>query len=803
MNIERLLKRLTAVCAVLSAASVAQAVTLYVSPTGNDGNEGSAKKPVKTLQRALDLTREIEREEQKTIVMKDGFYPFDKPVIFGKDDYDITVMAEHSRKAILSGAVKLSGWKTDAQDKRFLVAELPFEPEEGVNYALTSDNEDRPIAVYPEKGRMKYKGGKDKGLIAYDASAFPKGADLSALDLASVWLELPQEWATTVTLVKDHDPAACTFALKTPVTYPFSKFNQGFRMYNCRLGMTGPGSWMYEATAKRVVYWPLKGETAKTLDCRIARTGVLLAAAHSPGVTFRGLVLEGCTKTLDKKSKKANPYTDAPNLAALFSCCSHNVVVDDCEVRHCAGTGIWETKPTRCVVKNSHVHDVGGDGINFFDGGDASDILNCEVHDYGKTFAAAMGIHMQLSNVKCIGNRVYDGSGNGVVMWSGGSVFASNEIHHVMRKARDGGGLYGGMTDSILKDNYIHDIGWPGLYVDEGSERVLYTGNRFENCWWPIHAHATQHVTVSNNTFRCDRPMRFSFQGSGHGIFCDNKIYTKEKPKDDPYVANCDFWGRNKFFLQQGDGSYKAAGELTLRRTSPKPPVFDLPRVPEKGRLPIGLKGEVDWMAFIKPMRWDGVTGVGADGFPCIGVPSVSVYICYDELYLYFGIVRHWNALCSYPGMRNATSTGWGHCDAVRLAFEGDRALTVFPDGTCEAAGRIVAPEKDDFSFKDDGSFIVRIALESLKVKGASRKPVRLELETEDDVLLLTDEAATEVRKPEKNLPKPFDVVGCSLKFNVSAWVEDLREEKSLFAPEGEDYATGTMRFAAPPEVKK
>jgi len=797
------MKRLTVVCALLSAALATQAVEFYVSPTGNDGNDGSAKKPVKTLQRALDLTREIKREEQKTIVMKDGFYPFDKPVVFGRDDYDITVRAEHSRKAILSGAVKLSGWKTDAQDKRFLVAELPFEPEEGVNYMMTCGGEDRPVAVYPEKGRMKFKGGADTGLIAYDASTFPEGADLGSLDLASVWLEIPQEWATTVTLIKENDTEGRTFSLKTKAGMPFTRFNQGFRMYNCRLGMVKPGSWMYEATAKRVVYWPREGETAKTIDCRVARTGVLLAAAHSPGVTFRGLVLEGCTKTLDKKDKRAHPYADAPNLAALFSCWSRNVVVDDCEVRHCAGTGIWETKPTRCVVKNSHIHDIGGDGINFFDGGDASDILNCEVHDYGKTSAAAMGIHMQLSNVKCIGNHVHHGSGNGVVMWSRNSVFASNELHHVMQRQKDGGGLYGGMTDSVLKDNYVHDIGWPGLYVDEGSQRVLYTGNRFENCWWPIHAHCSQYVTVSNNMFRCDRPMRFSFQGSGHGIFCDNKIYTKEKPKDDPYVANCDFWGRNKFFLQQGNGSYKAAGELTLRRTSPKPPVFDLPRVPEKGRLPIGLKGEVDWMAFIKPMRWDGVTGVGADGFPCIGVPSVSVYICYDELYLYFGIVRHWNALCSYPGMRNATSTGWGHCDAVRLAFEGDRALTVFPDGTCEAAGRIVAPGKDDFSFKDDGSFIVRISLESLKIKGARKKSVRLDLETEDDGLLLTDEAADAARKPEKNLPKPFDVVGCSLKFNVSAWMEDLREEKSLFAPKGKDYATGTMRFAAPPRAKK
>lgn len=762
------MKRLTVVCAVLSASLLSPAVEFYVSPTGDDRNDGSAKNPVKTLQRALDLTREIERDEQKTIVMKDGFYPFDKPVVFGKDDYDITVRAEHSRKAVLSGAVRLSGWKTDAQDKRLLVAELPFEPEEGVNYALTCGGEDRPIAVYPaqNRSRMKYKGGADRGLITYDASTFPKGADLSALDLASVWLELPQEWATTVTLVKDHDPEARTFALKTPVTYPFSKFNQGFRIYNCRLGMTGPGSWMYEATAKRVVYWPLKGETAKTIDCRIARTGVLLAAAHSPGVTFRGLVLEGCTKVLDKKSKRANPYTDAPDLAALFSSWSCNVVVDDCEVRHCAGTGIWETKPTRCVVKNSYVHDIGGDGINFFDGGNASDILNCEVHDYGKTAAAATGIHMQLSNVKCIGNHIHDGPGNGVVMWSDGSVFASNEIHHVMRKARDGGGLYGGMTDGVLKDNYIHDIGWPGLYVDEGSERVLYTGNRFENCWWPIHAHATQHVMVSNNTFRCDRPMRFSFQGSGTGVFCDNKIYTTEVPKTDPYLANCDFWGRNEYFIKKPGGSYKSVGKVTLPRPTekPEPAVFDLPAIPDGGRLPIGRDNKVDRFAFIAPMRWNAVMKVGTPG-----VPSAKVYIAYADEYIYFGVFRMLNALNRYPGMKNLTSTGWGHSDATRFFFERGRTLTVFPNGEYETTDKSIKIDKEDMTFFEDGSLILRLPLASLGIKGRTTR----------------------------------EVVGQSLKFNVSVWLEDIREEKSLFVDKGKDRATGTMRFAAPPEAKK
>ena len=797
-----LIRGLTAVLFAVALARTSVAVEFYVSPEGDDRNEGSSARPVKTLQRALELTRTIEREENKDIVMKDGLYPFDRPVVFRADDYDVTVRAEHSRKAVLSGSVKLSGWKKDDLDERFLVAELPFDSEEGANYMMTCGGADCQIAAYPEKGRMPCKGGADAALIGYDKSDFPAGADLDALDLVSVWLELPQEYTTTVTSIKNIDTTGCTIELVAKVGLSLKKFNRGFRMYNCRFGMTRPGMWMYEAKARRVLYWPKKGETAENIDCRITRAGAILVSAHSSGVTFRGLVVEGCTKTLDKN--KANPYGVMPTLAAIFiGMGSRNVIIDDCEVRNCAGAGIYATKPEHCVVKNSHVHDVGMDGIDFFDGGNASDILNCEVNDYGKGAVSARGILMQLSNVKCIGNHVHHGPGNGVVMWSSNSVFASNEVHHVMLQQRDGGGLYSGLMDCVLKDNYIHHIGWPGLYIDEGSRHVLYTGNRFERCWWPIHVHCAQNVIVSNNVFKNDSHMRWSFQGSGHCIFSDNKIYTREKPTGDRYLDNCDFWGRNEFFLSRDDGSYASAGFLTLERKPLKPFAFDLPALTANALRPIDARGRVERDAYVEGMSWSGWAVVGADGYAAMGVPDANVLMCYDDYYLYVKVVRRWNALCSYPGMQNLTSTGWGHCDGARISFENGRTLTVFPNGKFEVTGFKPRIEKDDLAIRPGGSIVVRLALEDLAIRNAKAQQVRLGFETADDGLLLTEEAVESVRKDEKMLPKPIDVIGCSLKFNVTIWVEDMREEKSLFPRTGNDYATGTVRFTKAPEGKR
>lgn len=782
-----------AACGTYLAVAGFGATEIFVSPSGDDRNDGSAAKPVKTLQRALDRVRAVLRDEPKTIVVRDGVYPFEKPVCLTADDYDLTIRAEHGGKAVFSGAVKLTGWRKDDEDPKLLVADLPFLPKDGMRLALVSSGAWRPIAAYPDFPRgpvMKYVSSNDKAHMAYT-----EDMDFSGVDFTSAWLVIPQEWTTCVSYVKEHDAEHKVFTLAPPMAYPSTRFNQGFRILNSRHGLRKPGMWMYEKARKRVIYWPCEGETAENLDVSLSRAHAILSVAKATNVRVEGLVFEGCSAAPDH----VNPYGATPN-AAITMQDPRSVTIDGCEVRNCAAKGVFALKPERTLVTRTHVHHTGAECIDYFDGGNASDITWCEVHDAG-LLGVSMGIGMQLSNCKCVGNKIHDIPACGVVMWSANSVFASNEVYRCMYGSRDGGGLYGGFSDCVLHDNYVHDIGgWPGLYADEGSQRDLYYNNRFENCFWPTHIHCAQYVTISNNVFKNDSPMRWSFQGSGHGVFCDNKIYTLAMPTNDAYRENCDFWGRNEFFVRGDDGSYKSAGVLTLARSRPKPATFDLPALMEKAVRPIDVKGNVWNDAYVKGMRWGGSTSVGSDGYSSVGVPDAGVYMCYDEYYLFVYVVRRWNALCGYPGVRNLTSTGWGHCDAARLSFEGGRTLTVFPDGTFDAVGFKPRIEKDDLVKQKDGTFMIRLALEDLAVKGAKTLQVKLDLEAEEDDLLLTDEAAEMARKPEKNLPKPVDAVGCSLKFNVTIWVEDLREEKSLFPRQGDDYATGTIRFAKAPE---
>jgi len=76
---------------------------------------------------------------------------------------------------------------------------------------------------------------------------------------------------------------------------------------------------------------------------------------------------------------------------------------------------------------------------------------------------------------------------------------------------------------------------------------------------------------------------------------------------------------------------------------------------------------------------------------------------------------------------------------------------------------------KDDVKFRGGGACIMRIPLDTLNINGA---------------------------KPKE--PGKLDVIGCEIKFNAMIWVEDLRELKALYGPDGKNYATGTLKFLGP-----
>lgn len=77
--------------------------TVFVSITnGNDNNDGSMNRPVKTLEKAVSITRGI--EGHKTVYLREGTYYLSKPLLLTKVDDNLTISSYNNEKVVLSGA---------------------------------------------------------------------------------------------------------------------------------------------------------------------------------------------------------------------------------------------------------------------------------------------------------------------------------------------------------------------------------------------------------------------------------------------------------------------------------------------------------------------------------------------------------------------------------------------------------------------------------------------------------------------------------------------------------------------------
>ena len=748
------------------------AATVWMAPNGNDGNDGSKAKPVATLQKAVELTRQILTDEDKKIIVKDGLYRFDSTVTLASGDSGLTIEAEHIGKAVFTGARPVTGWKTDPKDKRFLVADFPFKPKDGWAYSFAANGVRATFSCFPAgtgRNTLPYVAGfaeigkNNRRVIRYDRRTLPSMDAFKDLDLTSVTLFIPQEWTSVTTFIATNDWQNGVFYLARNTGMPIGQFNQGYKIYNSRVGMTEPGCWMYSIGESKIWYWPREGETAANLRGEVSEQSQIVFMQATHDVALRGLVFEGCAK-----KEKMDALT-----ASAVGCSiggGHGTLVEDCEFRNMSGCGFASYHARGMTIRRNHAHHLDGTGFWTYGGGDT-------LFEENETDHLHTGLDFY-SGVKAIRNHVHHTWGVGMSSWSCDSLIASNHIHHTMMTLRDGGGLYGAQTRCLFIGNYCHDNGeWPGLYNDEGGQYTTYTGNVFEEDFWPFHMHDCYAITVTNNTFIGRDGMLFSFQGSTHCVFKDNVIRTAmpiEKPDE---LVNCDVWD-NEVQMIQSDGSV-----ITNRLAFPKEPepAAASALACEMGESPVDAQTG----------KWTGRGFRGGRGVACSrdrngihipGVPGGGARFGFFGEYLYITGNYEYNKVGGYDGCYNNAGHVWGVNDGIRFLFE-DFSVDVFFDGKAKGnCGTFVV---------SDGSFACETNCCRASVVNSSGAGGR----------------NYHFRIPLKRLGiNPKEALGAKVPMNVIFFNGDHREYKYYATPtkkgffgsllgDGYDYLTGALEF--------
>jgi hypothetical protein len=104
---------------------------IVVSPSGNDRNQGTPGKPLRTLAAAQRMARASARAGSAvTVELRDGVYQLDKPLRFTADDSGtagkpVTWTAARGAHPVVSGGRDIAGWTPYDASKNIFVAPVP------------------------------------------------------------------------------------------------------------------------------------------------------------------------------------------------------------------------------------------------------------------------------------------------------------------------------------------------------------------------------------------------------------------------------------------------------------------------------------------------------------------------------------------------------------------------------------------------------------------------------------------------------------------------------------------------------
>ncbi len=579
-----------------------ETVTFFVSPRGNDTWSGKQAKPnwtksdgpFQTIVRARDAiralkTRDGSHQHPVTVMLDDGLYCQRDVLTFGPEDSGseacpITYAARPGRTPIISGGLPLQNWQRDTGDwsrdtcgGKLLSLRLPENPT-GTPWAFNQlyvNGTSRTRARSPNKGSF-FRSAGPTGSNENKEFFFNEGDVKNWRNLRQVLFTVYHSWETSLHHVHTIDTDNSVVTLREDAPWPMGHWEKQQRYYVEGIfeGLDQPGEWYLDTSANTLFYYPLPGETPKSVSA-------VAPLIRSTLVAFTG-----------EPSK--NTYVEHIRFQGI----AFKHTVDNCFI-HNAGNlfhgahGVWIGKSSYNRVTHNEISNLDYSGIS------------C---GWSWGFQPTSAHH----------NRI-----------------DFNHIHHLSNGEglSDMGGIYtlGVSPGTTERYNHIHDVysyayvsHGSGLYPDEGSSDILLANNVVHHVRnSPLFMHYGADCTVSNNILalgdisqlrRSREDKRCHYSAVNNIVFSDHPLMLDGPWKNkDWFLANNVYWstsGEAQFagrafaeWLAEGNdkGSLvadplfnnPAAGDFSLKAGSPALKVgfqpIDLSRT--------GLYGDADWVS--------------------------------------------------------------------------------------------------------------------------------------------------------------------------------------------------------------
>ena len=535
----------------------AAAVTLHVSPRGNDRGSGAPRDPFASLERCRDEIRALKSKGPLPdggvrVVIHGGEYRVTDT--FGLDARDtgtatapIRYVAAEGERPVFRGGERLKQWRRLKN-----ASDYPLLPEKSRDEMWVSDlnaagitdvlpltlggfSSGRGFKTHPAhelffNGRaLSLARGPNKGFLrikdvavhdgtkGYDRQGSMTGSFFYEGDLPGKWADEPDlllygywfwDWADSYERVESIDPKRRLITLQKPWhTYGFS-VGAPFYAVNALSELAAPGEWFLDRARNVVLLYPPSDPRKAQVELSVISVPMLKLKDVSH-VRFEGLTWElGGADAI---------HIEGGGHCLLAGCTLRRFAGNAVEIRGGRGHGLLS-----CDIAS-----FGRGGVVLAAGdratltrGDAF-VENCDIQDLSRidrTYTPALlvsGVGNRIAH-----NRLHDIPSSAMRIDGNDMIVEYNEVFNVVTESEDQGGadMWGDPTfmGNIYRYNYWHDIGnvprdgrrecgRNGIRLDDAISGNLIHGNIFERCasgnFGAVQIHGGTANTVENNLF--------------------------------------------------------------------------------------------------------------------------------------------------------------------------------------------------------------------------------------------------------------------------------------------------------------
>ena len=341
-------------------------------------------------------------------------------------------------------------------------------------------------------------------------------------------------WKDEMLTVKSFDEATNTVMFSRLSSMSVYE-NHKYFLENVFEALNTPGEWYLDKKEGMLYYIPFENESADTLTLWGSELETMVSVDGVDGIAFEDIRFRGNGFNIPLN----NTGRDFTQAAYDVTPCvkvtnSQNFRITHCEFKDIAacavfmGVNVQNASITFCNFENLGAHAVFIRGENLpVDNPTVTkniQIKDNHIYKFGRVFYNAVGVLVIHANsVDVSHNEIHDGFYTAIsVGWVWGfaySVTYNNKINDNLIYdigqgwLSDMGGIYtlGIQEGTEITGNVIHNVaadpleggygGW-GIYLDEGSSKILVKNNLVFNCGnQSFHQHYGEHNVVTNNIF--------------------------------------------------------------------------------------------------------------------------------------------------------------------------------------------------------------------------------------------------------------------------------------------------------------